>query len=186
MAESVHVRLAAHPENPGIFHQTVDATLTRKPGGALEIAYAIHGFNFDLRIPTPHAPAPVDALWKTTCCELFLGSPDHPGYREFNFSPSGQWVAHDFLDTRERAPEPPACPEPIIRTTRTEDLLRVDVTLGAAAVPETARHCLAVSVILEAEGGRLGYWAIVHPCGKPDFHHPAGFVLKLDARGLHT
>jgi hypothetical protein len=39
-------------------------------------------------------------------------------------------------------------------------------------------------VVLEEDGGALSgalsYWALRHPPGKPDFHHPAGFALELD------
>ena len=58
MAQSVHVTLAAHPANPLRFHQHIDATLTHTPDGSLQIVFAIHGLNIDLRVPTPHAPAP--------------------------------------------------------------------------------------------------------------------------------
>ena len=33
---------------------------------------------------------------------------------------------------------------------------------------------------IEDEAGALSYWALRHPPGKPDFHHPAGFALELD------
>lgn len=187
MAQSIHVALKGHAANPAHFHQRVEATLSLASSGALQIAYAIRGFNLDLHVPTPHMPAPADALWKTTCCELFVGAPDRPQYREFNFSPSGQWAVVDFADTRERAAHAPAVPAPTIATRRAEDLLELDVALPARALPAFGdRFCLALSAVLETAGGHLGYWSIVHPHGKPDFHHPAGFVLKLDARGLHT
>lgn len=187
MTHSIHVTLKGHAANPARFHQRVDVTLKQTANGALAIAYAIRGLNLDLRVPTPHAPAPADALWKTTCCELFVGAPDRPAYREFNFLPSGQWAAYDFADTRVRAAHVPALPAPTLATRRSEDLLELVVVLPAGALPAFGdRLCLALTAVLEAEGGHLGYWALVHPHGKPDFHHPAGFALKLDARGLHT
>jgi hypothetical protein len=187
MTQSIHVALKGHAANPARFHQRIDVTLTHAPNGALRIGYAIRGLNLDLRVPTPNAPAPTDALWRTTCCELFVGAPVQPSYREFNFSPSGQWAAYDFTDTRVRAVHTPAIPAPTIATRRTEDLLEVDVIVPSGALPAYGdRLCLALATVLEAEGGHLGYWAIVHPHGKPDFHHPAGFALKLDSRGLHT
>lgn len=184
MLQSVHVKLAAHPANPARFHQQIDVRLDRPHAGPMEITYVVHGLNLDLRVPSPHFPAPADALWRTTCCELFVGSPAHPGYREFNFSPSRQWAVFDFSDTRQRHPESPACAAPDIRTRRTEDLLQIDVSLPAAALPAHDALCLALSVILEAEGGSLGYWALAHPPGAPDFHHPAGFALSLGPAGF--
>lgn len=183
MAASVHVRLAGHHANPVRFHQQVDATLTRKPDGALEILYSIRGLNLDLRIPTPHAPAPADALWKSTCCELFLGPTGQNGYREFNFSPSGQWATYEFADTRLPA-KPCACPAPHIDFERGEDLLRLTATLPKQALPKADTLRIAVCAILEAEGGYHGYWALAHPPGQPDFHHHAGFVLSLGPVGF--
>jgi len=184
MAHSVHVRLAGHPDNPERFHQRVDATLTHLADGALEIAYAIHGLNLDLRVPTPHAPAPADALWQTTCCELFLGAPGQDGYREFNFSPSGQWTACDFVATRRRRSGALVCPAPELVFARAEDLMRLTVKLPLAALPGADTLRIAVTAVLEAEGGHHGYWALAHPPGKPDFHHHAGFVLSLGPAGF--
>ncbi len=184
MTTSVHVRLVGHPDNPARFHQRIEATLTHRSDGSLAIVYAIHGFNLDLRIPTPHAPAPADALWQTTCCELFLSALGQSGYREFNFSPSGQWAAHDFSDTRQRAPGAYAGPAPLIGCERGEDLLKLTATLGARALPKADTLRLAVAVILEAEGGHHGYWALALPPGSPDFHHHAGFVLSLGPAGF--
>lgn len=188
MAQSVHVSLAAHPHNPVRFHQRIDATLTARPNGALEASYAIHGLNLDLRVPTPHFPAPADALWRTTCCELFIGTPERSNYREFNLSPSGQWTVYDFHDTRESAPNMVECPTPTIVTRREEDLLRVDATLPKAAMHPIAHGCanlcIALTVVLEANDGSIAYWALAHPPGQPDFHHPAGFALSLGPTGF--
>lgn len=184
MTRSVHVRLAAHPANPARFHQRIEATLAHGADGSLRIAYAVHGLNLDLRVPTPHAPAPADALWRTTCCEIFLGAVGQSGYREFNFSPSGQWASYDFADTRLRAPAPFACPAPEISFTRSEDLLSLTANLPKHALPKTDTLRIAIAAILEANDGSLAYWALAHAPGKPDFHHHAGFVLSLGTLGF--
>lgn len=184
MAHSVHVRLAGHPGNPARFHQRVEATLTHHPDGAFEIVYAIHGLNLDLRVPTSHAPAPADALWQTTCCEIFFGMVGQPGYREFNFSPSGQWAAYDFADTRQRSPQTFDCPAPSLAFERREDLMKLTAHLPKTALPRGDTLRIAVSAILEAAGGHHGYWALAHPPGEPDFHHHAGFVLNLGPSGF--
>ena len=52
-----------------------------------------------------------------------------------------------------------------------------DLTGGGAS----ALHLrLGAAAVLEDDNGRLSYWALCHPPGKPDFHHPDGFVLELD------
>lgn len=184
MTHSVHVRLAGHPDNPACFHQRVEATLTQRADGALGIVYAILGLNLDLRIPTPHAPASAGALWQTTCCELFVGAVGQNGYREFNFSPSGQWAVCDFTDTRQPRPGTLTCPAPELTCERTEALLELSVTLPKATLPDADSLRLAVATVLEAQGGQHGYWALAHPPGRPDFHHHAGFVLSLGPAGF--
>lgn len=39
----------------------------------------------------------------------------------------------------------------------------------------------AISAVIEEADGTKSYWALAHPPGKPDFHHPDGFVLALPA-----
>jgi hypothetical protein len=184
MAHSVHATLACHTANPERFHERSDVTLARPATGGLGIRYAIRGLNLDLRVPTPHAPAPANALWRHTCCEVFISQAGGTLYREFNFSPSGQWAAYDFLDYRQPAPGTVSCPAPDIQVSRTENLLQLDVMLAEAALPAADKLHLALAVVLEAGNGRLGYWALAHPAGKPDFHHHAGFVLSLGPTGF--
>ncbi len=184
MVHSVHSTLASHAANPERFHERIGVTLARQPAGGLAISYAIRGLNLDLRVPTPHVPAPAAALWRHTCCEIFIGQADAACYREFNFSPSGQWAATDFLGYRQPAPDAARCPAPRIEVSRTENLLQLDVMLTAEALPPADKQRLALAVVLEASDGSLGYWALVHPAGKPDFHHHAGFALSLGPTGF--
>jgi hypothetical protein len=39
---------------------------------------------------------------------------------------------------------------------------------------------LAFSAIIEDDQGVLSYWALTHPPGRPDFHHPDAFALELE------
>ena len=39
---------------------------------------------------------------------------------------------------------------------------------------------LALSAVIEEQNGQRSYWALRHPPGPPDFHHPDGFALPLD------
>jgi hypothetical protein len=39
---------------------------------------------------------------------------------------------------------------------------------------------IAMAAVVEDEGGRLSYWALRHPPGRPDFHHPDSFTLELE------
>jgi hypothetical protein len=42
-----------------------------------------------------------------------------------------------------------------------------------------ASHRLALSAVIEETDGRKSYWALAHPPGTPDFHHPDCFTLEL-------
>ena len=37
-----------------------------------------------------------------------------------------------------------------------------------------------LSAVIEDPNGVLSYWALRHPPGKPDFHHPDTFALEID------
>ena len=43
---------------------------------------------------------------------------------------------------------------------------------------------LAFSAVIEETGGTKSYWALTHPPGKPDFHHPTCFTATLPAPPL--
>ena len=43
---------------------------------------------------------------------------------------------------------------------------------------------LGLCAVIEEENGALSYWALKHPSGRPDFHHPDGFALKIERRDM--
>ena len=185
MTHAIHATLTGHPDNPRGLDHRVGVTLLLKPDGSLTLAYAIHGPIGLLCIPGPDRPAPPDALWQTTCCELFVGTGDDR-YREFNFSPSGQWAVYDFSAYRKPVEIPLPCPAPTLESGYEANRLRLDATLPAAALPAGEILTCALAVIVEAHDGRRGYWALAHPSGKPDFHHRGGFTLCLDKAGVRA
>jgi len=186
MTHAVHATLTGHPDNPQGLNQRIGVTLLQKPDGCLTFAYSIHGPGSFMRIPSEDNPAPADALWRTTCCELFVSNSDGSGYREFNFSPSGQWAAYDFIAYRERVAAHVQIPAPTIWSGYYANRLQLDATLPAAALPAGEILTCALAVVVEAHDGRLGYWALAHPPGQPDFHHRSGFTLCLDRTGMHA
>ncbi len=185
MTHAIHATLTGHPDNPPGLNQRVGVTLLLKPDGSLTLAYSIHGPLSFLRIPDPERPAPPDALWQTTCCELFVATGDER-YREFNFSPSGQWAVYDFGAYRKPVEIPLPCPAPTLESGCEANRLKLAATLPAAALPAGDLLTCALAVIVEAHDGRRGYWALAHPPGKPDFHHRSGFTLCLDREGVHA
>ncbi len=127
-------------------------------------------------------PGRGDTLWRRTCFEAFVGASSSACYYEFNFAPSRQWAAFRFNGYRSGmcvADEVGALsievgPKPDGWTLQAElDLHRL------AALPRQAFWRLALSAVIEDMKGEISYWALVHPPGKPDFHHPDCFVHEF-------
>ncbi|HVL78479.1 MAG TPA: DOMON-like domain-containing protein [Sphingomicrobium sp.] len=128
-------------------------------------------------IPEAAEPSRADRLWETTCFEAFLRRDGDEAYREWNFAPSGQWAAYDFVACRDGMTEAQVPFEPYIRM---EDNFTW-WALGATITLESDAHWqLGLSAILEEKDGTKSYWALAHPDPeKPDFHHPDCFTAKL-------
>ena len=159
------------------------ARVALESGGRLAVSYLIEGDIERLRVPAPGAPRPADRLWEHTCCELFVGSKGERAYSEYNFSPSGEWSAYAFESYRvPLAKAPPAGP-PRIKVRADSSFLELDALIAVDGLAPGARPRLAlgISAVLEDDTGRLSYWALRHPSGKPDFHHPDAFALELAA-----
>lgn len=133
-----------------------------------------------------------DGLWRATCFEAFLRplAADGEGgeYVEFNFAPSGAWNAYDFTAYREgmtprvmAASSPaPAVTTRVVREGESadEDVV-VEARVSRASMPPWP-CALALTAVLEEQGGIKSYWALGHPPGgAPDFHHATGFVARL-------
>ena len=151
----------------------VEARIARH-GSKLALAYAIEGRIEEIRVPPPGTPRFAEKLWQHTCCELFVGRSGTPAYLEFNFSPSGEWAGYAFERYRNGAAFDAADPKIAVRVSA--ERLELD-----ACVPvQPGRLRLALSAVIEHADGRISYWALRHPPGKPDFHHPDAFALELD------
>lgn len=146
-------------------------------GGGLGLRFRLVGGMGALSIPARQPPGPADELWRHTCFECFIARDDGPGYREFNFSPSGLWAVYDFSDYRQRVSGFRPGAEPVIVVKRTDEGLELEARLPAALLPGGRR--LGLTAVVEAKDGSLSYWALAHPSEKPDFHHPGGLVLSL-------
>jgi hypothetical protein len=139
----------------------------------LALSYRIEADLERLRIPAPRAPAPGERLWQHLCCEAFVAPAAASAYREFNFSPSGEWAAYAFERYREGAPL--GIPDPGI-------LVRMDgeaLELAASIPVEPVRLRVALCAVIEERDGTLSYWALRHPSARPDFHHHDGFTLEV-------
>jgi hypothetical protein len=163
--------LICHPDTPANGVEAIEATV-RHAYDRWVLTFQIVGIV--PVIPAPAAPDRTDGLWTTTCFELFLRG-EGEAYVEFNFSPSTQWAAYHFpayrttmADLQMTAPQI----EPI------EDGLRVTMDYA----PDVLGHLqVGLCAVIEEIDGIKSYWALAHPPGKPDFHHPDCFALTLPA-----
>jgi hypothetical protein len=144
--------------------------------GRLAVRFAIDGDIARLRVPPPRAPRFAERLWEHTCCEVFIARKNAGQYREFNLSPSGEWAAYEFQRYRDGAPLAEEKLEPRIAVRRAPDRLELDAAIDCGAESGS----LALAAVIEEQSGALSYWALQHPAARPDFHHPAAFVLAFD------
>jgi hypothetical protein len=156
----------------------VGATINRDGAGAVSCRYMLGGDIQQLRIPSAAAsPARTDGLWRTTCFELFARASGGASYSEFNFAPSGHWAAYAFESYRQGM-RPLAIPAPAVTCTPQAGSLILTAVLQAPGLGADPLQ-IATSLVLEDVEGRIYYWALQHPDGKPDFHHDAGFVARI-------
>jgi hypothetical protein len=170
--------LTSHPEHPAAAVAGIAVAVAADGNGGLQLAYRLEGDLSALRLPTPATPVAPDRLWAHTCFEVFLRRGGE-AYREYNFSPSGQWAGYAFAAYRQRL-ENVILPAPHLEWQVVEGSLSLRVTLPAEALPSGDGELhLALTTVVEQADGPLSYWALAHPAGKPDFHHRDGFVLAL-------
>lgn len=176
--------LLCHPSTPCGLPLEVLVSLSQT-ATTLALRFELHGEIDRIRVPAQSKAGPADGLWQHTCMELFVAQPGFPAYREFNFSPSGQWAAYCFEDERQRSlkaeqTHPLASPD-IGRQKEEGILFALAISLPASALPESSDALLlGLSVVLERDDGHLSYWALHHPrSDRPDFHHRSSFVLPL-------
>ena len=131
--------------------------------GALEVRFILHA-DFDrLRIPPRRAPRLADGLWRHTCFEVFVAARSR-AYREYNFSPSGEWASYAFSAYRKRS---------------RANIARPHWNRRVATIPARGRLRIGLAAVIEEKDGALSYWALRHPRRKPDFHDRRSFALEL-------
>src|SRR6185312_3218512 len=189
--------LAPHPATPCEAVRSIAVQVERRADGALELIYTIEADSPRIRLPEPAAPRRADGLWRHTCCEAFIAMESGASaldraegsrpegsltghYLELNFSPSGEWAAYAFDGYRSgmRPLEPMAAPLITVERDVSGGRWSLRATVPAGSLAST-RARLALAAVIEDSEGELGYWALRHPPGRPDFHHPGGFAATL-------
>jgi len=178
--------LRCHPATPARVVRTLEAQASIQANGTLHIDYRLWGDMARLLIPAAQASRRTDQLWEHTCFEVFIAMPGETAYREFNFSPSGQWANYAFSNYRQRD----ECAEafvldaaPTITTRLFAGRLELEAIIAPDALPAGASTLLlGLSAVIEAADvvdGSHSYWALTHTAARPDFHHRDAFTLEL-------
>ena len=165
--------LYRHPDAPPGAISSVDAELERHDSGAVAI-FRLLGDIARLVIPPLAAPERTDNLWRTTCFELFVGG-EGSSYREYNFSPSGEWAAYQFDDYRLGMRDISVDVE--IELYQEKNELQFSVKIRDE-FPNPAD--VGLTAVIEETDGIIRYWSTTFAPGKPDFHAAAVRSLLFD------
>jgi hypothetical protein len=179
-----YVNLICHPNSdPHDRHVHVGV---ERSGADLSLAYSLDADLSHVRVPPTAFARRTDELWRHTCFEAFLafsgGGGVQDAYYELNFAPSRAWASYRFDAYRQGMMEAGGdwVPEILTRRLPQQLQLSVHVNLSALAVALARGGVrLGLAAVIEDASGALSYWALRHPPGRADFHHPGGFVLEL-------
>ncbi len=172
LVEGLSFSLQPHPETPPLEIEGVEVWFECR-GAQFRICYLVFGAL--PKIPIQCKAERTDGLWQTTCFELFVRPEEGEVYFEFNFAPGGPWAAYRFEKYREGQTDlsvPAPTIEPIEHGIRASGELGIEVRSGIE---------FGLSAVIEETDGTKSYWALAHPPGKPDFHHPSCFTITLPA-----
>jgi hypothetical protein len=176
--------LTIHPDSRCDAVTSIAVEALRPAPGSLLLHYAVTGRIGDLILPAPTAPGRADGLWRHTCFEVFLRAPPEEAYCELNFAPSFAWAAYTFARYRSGMAQADRIGDVRIDIDSNAERFQLEATVqldGLPMLPWDQPWRLALSAVIEEQGGRLSYWALAHPPGKPDFHHADCFQLELPA-----
>lgn len=153
---------------------------------ALSLRYRLEGDLRRLLLPAATTPGRAERLWQHTCLEAFVRPAGGAGYAEFNFSPSGQWAAWWFTARRAGRRDLELARMPGFELTPHDQGVELAVTLDLGPMCTAAPgHSLdlGLAAVIEDVDRSLGYWALRHGAGPPDFHDPESFTLRLGPAG---
>jgi hypothetical protein len=175
-------KLVPHPETPPGSIDSVEVALFMTDRDDMLLCYVVTGSG--LVLPEWQSPGRAYGLWETTCFELFLRARGSFAYFEFNFSPSSKWAAYAFDGYRTGMTPMALSVDPFVERDPSpepedEDAhYSLDADVDLSDLPD-GPLLMALSAVIEEEDGTKSYWALRHPPGKPDFHHPDCFVIEV-------
>ncbi len=174
--------LHCHPQTPCAGVEEISVWAGLRAPALLTLHYRISGTIERLAIPPIGPSARADGLWRHSCCEAFIEVPDQEGYWECNLSPSSRWALYRFSGYRTGMTPLSLARPPELRIRCEAEGLQLEASLDLGQLslpPEVTSLRLGLSAVIEEADGRLSYWALQHPPGRPDFHHPSAFALRL-------
>ena len=170
-------RLIPHRATPALGVSGIGVRLRPLRGGRLMLRWRIDDAQ-QVVLPPEAPPARTDRLWEKTCLELFLA--DGRGrYREFNFSPSGQWAAYAFKGYRKPLGDLAMAEPPAILTEMGNSVLAMAVFVPLELFD--GAKAMGLSAVIEERGGHKSYWALRHRGATPDFHNATCFAYRFGA-----
>lgn len=172
--------LARHPQtcSRAVRDIDIDVVVGEGSSGSLTLRFGLAGDISALRIPDTRTSRRGDYLWQHTCFEMFVMAENGAGYREFNFSPSGEWAVYAFSGYRKGGGlEIEITPGILVR--RTMNRLELDAEIGRQYLPPGRLLRMGLSAVVEDTDGVLTFWALQHAPGKPDFHHADAFAIQM-------
>ena len=199
---SLRLSLQRHPATPCPPLAGVEVELARLSPLKVEIRYVLRGAVDNIRTRAPRG----DDLWRHTCFEAFVRVDGEQDYLEFNVAPSGEWNAYRFRGYREGREvakgaalsrldvdwrrKPLAADErERVEAVGRDTMERFEPAYFSAKAHLSLPRALTLSLdrpwrlglstVVEERNGRLSYWALAHPRGRPDFHHPDCFAIEL-------
>ena len=174
--------LKLHPDSSGSAAANIEVGVVRPRADNLVLSYIVTGKMSDIRMPPVTAAARSDDLWRHTCFEAFIRASSGDEYYEFNFAPSTQWAAYRFSGYRSGMAAVEEIGVPAIDVQSGPDRYALQASLQLDRLLDLSRKGLwrlGLSALIEDTSGRMSYWALAHPPGKPDFHHAECFALEL-------
>lgn len=170
--------LKLHPGSLCSAVTRIEVEVARRAGALLLLSYHVAGNVGDLRLPPIARTGRADQLWRHTCFEAFVRPVPGAAYFEFNFAPSTQWAGYRFDGYRSGMGVATGIGVPRIEVASAPERYSLHVALKLG-LPTDALCRLGLAAVIEEAGGRLSYWALAHPAGKPDFHRADCFTCEI-------
>lgn len=174
--------LRPHPDFSAGAVPQIEAKAALAPGDRLVLSYIVSGQIDDIRMPPAASAERGEELWRHTCFEVFIRDASAADYYEFNFAPSTRWAAYRFSGYRSGMSIASEIDAARIEAQSSADryILQASVPIGRlSALSRKTSWRLGLSALIEDQAGRMSYWALAHPPGKPDFHHQDCFAHEF-------